>query len=98
MKEEHNKKIWFRRKWYGWGWYPATWEGWVITALYVAIIVFFASTVSETSTTREILLMMVLPFILATTAFIKIAYMYGETPRWQWGKPKQDSSKSHKTH
>jgi hypothetical protein len=29
MKKE-NKKYWFRAKWYGWGWYPSSWQGWLI--------------------------------------------------------------------
>ncbi len=30
---------WFRPKRFGFGWTPATWEGWLVTLLLVAIIV-----------------------------------------------------------
>lgn len=29
---------WFARKTIGWGWTPATWQGWLVTALYVVIV------------------------------------------------------------
>jgi hypothetical protein len=34
---------WFRAKRYGWGWgLPAKWQGWLILAVYVALIIFGA--------------------------------------------------------
>ena len=30
-----NKKLWFRAKRYGWGWYPCSWQGWAVLAMYV---------------------------------------------------------------
>nr|MBP7805039.1 hypothetical protein [Candidatus Paceibacterota bacterium] len=29
------RKYWFKAKQYGWGWYPATWQGWAILAMYI---------------------------------------------------------------
>ena len=29
---------WFARKTIGWGWKPASWQGWLVTAIYVAIV------------------------------------------------------------
>ena len=31
--------MWFRPKTIGWGWSPASWEGWAVTALAIAAIV-----------------------------------------------------------
>lgn len=83
------KKIWFKRKIYGWGWYPATWQGWLVTAVYIAVILASAATVDEGSPAREVAFTFALPVILATVAFIRIAYKKGEAPRWQWGKKKE---------
>jgi len=30
MKTKHIKPLWFKAKQYGWGWYPARWQGWLI--------------------------------------------------------------------
>ncbi len=82
------KKRWFKRKVYGWGWYPATWQGWLVLGLYAAIMFTLASTVDESSPGREVFFMLVLPFVLLTAALIRICYKTGETPRFQWGEKK----------
>lgn len=79
------KRLWFKRKLYGWGWTPVTWQGWLVTALYVASLAAFALTIDETSPPREIAFTFVLPAVLLTATFLRIAYMKGEKPRWQWG-------------
>lgn len=33
------KKLWFKRKTYGWGWTPVAWQGWLVIVLYVLFIV-----------------------------------------------------------
>lgn len=87
--EDSNKKIWFRRKWFGWGWYPATKEGWAVTIGYVIIILALTFTLDENSSDREVVLMLMLPMVILTAALIRVCYTHGETPRWQWGKPKE---------
>jgi hypothetical protein len=76
---------WFKDKLYGWGWVPATWQGWLITALYAFGIVFFALTIDDNSPRREVAFMFILPVILLTTMFFTILYKKGEKPHWQWG-------------
>lgn len=83
------KKLWFKRKAYGWGWYPATWQGWLVLALYIASTFAFSSSVDNSSTDREVFFMLVLPFLILTTALIRICYARGESPRWQWGVQKE---------
>jgi hypothetical protein len=78
-------KLWFRRKRWGWGWTPNTWQGWAVTLAYVTGIVACALTVDDHSTPRELAFTFFLPLILLTTSFIRIGYAKGEKPRWQWG-------------
>ena len=33
---------WFARKTIGWGWVPASWQGWLLTAAYVALVYLLA--------------------------------------------------------
>ena len=35
----HPMSTWFRPKRFGFGWTPATWEGWVVTAAVAALAV-----------------------------------------------------------
>ena len=82
------KTLWFKRKTYGWGWTPCTWQGWGITIAYAVILIVLSSFV-DWNNEKEIMLMFVLPLVFLTAAFIGIAYKTGEQPRWQWGNQKK---------
>lgn len=84
-----DKKLWFKRKTYGWGWTPTTWQGWVVIAIYVLLItpIFFYSD-NNSHSASDTLLGAVLPFIVLTSGLIFICYKKGESPKWQWGNSK----------
>lgn len=90
MEGDTKKKYWFKRKLFGWGWYPASKEGWGVTILYVFLVLLFASSLDATSPTAEFMFMFVIPVALLTVTFIQIACRTGERPRWQWGTRKED--------
>ena len=79
------KKIWFKRKLYGWGWYPSTWEGWVVIAVWA---IFF--TLAMLNVDHEVFKNFLF-IILSTVVLVVICYKKGEKPRWQWGKREDDS-------
>ncbi len=82
------KKLWFKRKTYGWGWTPSTWQGWAVTAMYLFFVLIFILTIDEHSSMRDVWLTFIIPMVIITLLFIEIAYYKGETPKWQWGKKK----------
>lgn len=84
------KNIWFRRKLYGWGWCPSTWQGWLIIAIYSGLVALFALTIDNDSSRKEVWFTFVLPLIFLTITLIRITYKTGEKPRWQWGKRLDD--------
>ena len=71
------KEIWFKRKTYGWGWTPATWQGWVITGLYLILAITFASTLDAESPLSEVMFTFALPLIFLTITLVRIAYLKG---------------------
>lgn len=81
---------WFKRKLYGWGWTPATWQGWFIMGAYLLCILGFAFTIDENSPTREVVFTFLLPVVILTIALLRICYKKGESPKWQWGLPKDE--------
>lgn len=83
--KDNPKNLWFKRKLYGWGWTPVTWQGWLATVVYVALVAAFALTIDENSPPQEVAFTFLLPAVLLTATFIRIAYKTGEAPRWQWG-------------
>jgi hypothetical protein len=81
-----NKKLWFRAKKYGLGWYPISWEGWVILILYlVAIVQYFIQSDIKSHSVSDTLINFATPFIVNTIFLLIICYARGEKPKWRWG-------------
>ncbi len=83
--KDNPKGYWFKRKLYGWGWTPATKEGWIVTLLYILAILAFGLSLGSRTSDSEVFFMFILPVVLLTSAFIRIAYRKGEKPKWTWG-------------
>ncbi len=81
------QKLWFKAKRYGWGWYPVSWEGWVIMLAYIAALVKIFIVIDLRSHSVSDLLIAFAPsFIIITGLFLTICYKKGEKPAWHWGK------------
>lgn len=82
-------KIWFKRKTYGWGWYPSSPEGWLTMVVYFLIIwVYFWRTDMVRSTDQDIVNSFIPMITIATAILIAICYRFGEKPGWRWGGKK----------
>lgn len=82
MRIKKNKsEYWFKAKNYGWGWYPSSWQGWLVTLVFIILIVGgfnFTDSVFD-FIPHEIILVILL---------IAICYKTGEKPEWRWGGKK----------
>lgn len=88
------KKLWFKAKKYGYGWYPVSWQGWVITLIYTAIIVFTATHINARAhSVSDFLINFGFIFIIATIVFIAICRHKGEVAHWHWGDTHDDAVK-----
>lgn len=79
-------KIWFKRKLYGWGWTPATWQGWLVILVYIILFVFILNNLNDSFNLKEMIFKIILPCFVLVSLLIFICYKKGEKPRWQWGK------------
>ena len=82
------KKIWFKAKTYGYGWYPVTWQGWLIIVGYIVVVVLAAIFTIDTKSpdaAHGIGLFLIIETIAVIT-LILLARKYGEKARWRWGK------------
>lgn len=88
MTKNKNTKnnVWFRAKMYGWGWYPISWQGWILTLLYLVGILQFAANANQLHSASDILMNFTIPFVIDTIFLLTICYAKGERPRWRWGK------------
>jgi hypothetical protein len=81
-----SQNYWFKNKSYGWGWYPATWEGWLVLFVYVVILVWRFTEIDRRSHSVSDTLINFVPFVgILTVALILICYKTGEKPGWHWG-------------
>lgn len=74
------KPIWFKAKDFGWGWYPSTWQGWLILITYTIFLLY--------GTTPTIPGAYILEVGISTSLLVLICFFTGEKPEWRWGRKK----------
>ncbi len=85
---DNPKGYWFKRKLYGWGWTPVTWQGWLVVLAAVGLIIWFAVGLGKNPDPVALTRFFVgLGIVIAGMLFICVKK--GESPRWQWGPPKR---------
>jgi len=87
--KDNPEGYWFKRKIYGWGWVPATWQGWFAVLVFVLFLMFNAFMLSPEPTIDEVN-WLIIKTIISIAIIIFICYKKGEKPKWQWGIPKKD--------
>lgn len=83
------KKLWFVTKRYGWGWTPATWEGWLVLVVFVAAMVANALRLggaAQPPVAPAFPVEFVVETAILVAVLIGICYAKGEKPRWRWGR------------
>lgn len=87
METEKSQKLWFKAKQYGWGWYPATWQGWAVLAMYIfAVFSNFIFINNHAHSVSDVFIPFLAHTYILTVFLIIICYKTGEEPRWRWGE------------
>jgi hypothetical protein len=88
---DNPQHYWFKRKVWGWGWVPVTWQGFAVTGAYIGLVTLLLVTKEEAVAgdpdSGSNFLVLGLPILVLTIAFVFISYKKGEKPKWQWGLP-----------
>jgi hypothetical protein len=86
------EEYWFKRKKYGYGWTPATREGWFVTLTFIAVVIFFATNGNLLaplfSSSDSLWSLFFSPLVFSVVAYLIIVYRTGEPGKWQWGEKK----------
>jgi len=82
---DNPKGYWFKRKIYGWGWVPVTWQGWAVILAFILFLTWEANRLSVNSNLNKYPLCV----ILAILILLVICLWKGEKPKWQWGLKKK---------
>lgn len=91
--EDDRKKYLMKRRRYGYGWVPTTWQGWLIIILQIAIVFAAASAlpVKPAQPTAEELTRFLVIAGLAVVNLMLISTHVGPKPKWRWGKKPGDN-------
>lgn len=97
--KDNPERYWFKRKLYGWGWTPVTWQGWAITLLFVGFVIWngiglAARAEAGVEPTRQEMIDFFLKLGVAVLALVVVAWKTGESPRWTWGFPKTEEKRN----
>ncbi len=80
---------WFRAKKFGWGWTPASIEGWLVLAAFVAAVAFDIVALRYRTEHGVPVFRALVSFYLwlaaLVVALILICWKTGEPPGWRWG-------------
>jgi hypothetical protein len=81
--------LWFRAKTYGWGWTPASIEGWLVLGLFVvgiaADVAMYTHRLHSGVGVRAATIWFLVWVAVLSAALIAVGWMTGERPRWHWG-------------
>ena len=89
-------EYWFRAKRYGWGWYPSSWQGWVVTLVFVLVVYLTRMGLSALDVSPgELEILFFTTMLGHVLVLVGICYWKGERARWRWGgKDMFDEKKS----
>ncbi len=92
VRNQDNKKLWFKAKRYGYGWYPCTWQGWGVLTMYIFALFNTFLIADRHAHSVSDSLMNFFPQAYVLTAFlIIICDAKGEKAKWRWGNDKHSN-------
>jgi hypothetical protein len=82
-----------KRRRYGWGWIPVTWQGWVVILAQISIVFIAAFQLppKPAMPTAAQLFNFLVTLVLAIGTLILVSWFTSPSPRWRWGKKDSDN-------
>lgn len=92
-QKSKTRKYWFKRRRYGWGWMPVTWQGWLAIGVFTAVVISAAYQFgTEPAPASNDLLRFFASIVGAVVGMLLLGYLTGPEPRWRWGKKSSDNT------
>lgn len=88
-----DKKYLVKRRRYGYGWTPTSWQAWALIGAQLVIIftAAFALPAKPAQPSADELIRFAIICGLAVTTIILLGYTLGPNPKWRWGKKPSDN-------
>jgi hypothetical protein len=83
-------KLWFKAKRYGYGWYPASWQGWTVMLIYGILFACLVVAFEFNLYRPHVVAWYLTGVGIITAALIIVAAKKGEKARWRWGADKNE--------
>lgn len=93
MNDDKNRSYWFKRRRYGYGWTPVSWQGWLVIIVFIVIVVSGSVVLGDTprNTLSSEALIYVALLLIAVILLIFISSKKGPSPKWRWGVKANDN-------
>lgn len=84
------KRYWFVRKKYGYGWEPKTWEGWTSLLVFTLLLGLLGLLLMRPPVNAGKVILFVCATFGLAALLILLCIRFGEAPRWTWGDKDQN--------
>lgn len=92
MKKD-TPKYWFKRRRYGWGWVPVTWQGGAVLLLGLTAVLLASYQMPRKPIQPSLFQVLIFLGEVAVVVifFLVAAYVKGPKPHWRWGSRPDDN-------
>lgn len=84
-------QLWFKRRRYGWGWTPVTWQGWAVVLGAMLLILVNSLLLNDRIITPTVAVLFTINTVAVIVVLVGISYLKGPRPKWRWGKGPKDT-------
>ena len=94
MSDQPDQQYWFKRRRYGYGWIPTTWQGWLTIVVFIVTVIGSGLALGITSDndpdSPKVATYLAIVFI-SIVILALISNIKGPKPKWRWGKQPEDN-------
>ena len=88
--KDNPRGYWFKQRLYGWGWAPATWQGWIVVLAFLGVVLLDGAFISWRASVSGVVSGLDMSIflgvlVLSIVGIIVIGFWKGEGPGWNWG-------------
>jgi len=91
MKKSSKTGYWFKRRRYGWGWVPVTWQGWLTVFVFAVGIIGIGFVADRNQGVDYLELWVIVAEVVLASGLALACYKRGPKPKWRWGKSSDDN-------
>jgi hypothetical protein len=94
MMKDKKRQYWFKRRMYGYGWIPVTWQGWASIAVFSIVLIgvglIFPPDEGADALSYESVRFIAIVAVLIV-GLLLVSYKKGPKPKWRWGAKPTDN-------